>query len=340
MVMTIRVNRDRVFHHVRNTDVLKIPAYRNLAGVGDEPGMEGDIILDRSTMQFCFHNGVTWICLTTVTLTDGDCDASLIIDGIGPFLEIRGLSEGPGIVLTEGASCVTIATDITLSDACGTGVSLVNDGTGPDLAVKGLVEGDGIVLTSDASCVTIATDITLSDACGTGVSLVNNSVGPDLAVKGLVEGDGIVLTSDASCVTIGTPFSRISLTGGGATILDITTTDVIWDSVVDDVGTDLTFNGTDTINILTSGVYIFDSTLAFVPDITGSRGINFGLGAVLIAGTVQSATPAFEWRGNVSIVRTVIAPDTFKVSVFQSSGGDLTLTSQAPINNVSVTRLI
>ncbi len=220
-----RVNRDRVFHHVRNTDVLKIPSYRNLAGVGDEPGMEGDIILDRSTLQFCFHNGITWVCLTTVILSDA-CGAgvSLVADGIGPFLSIKGLVEGEGIVLTDDGSCVTIDTAITLSDACGTGVSLVNDGTGPDLAIKGLVEGEGIVLTDDGSCVTIDTAITLSDACGTGVSLVNNGTGPALAIKGLVEGSGISLDSDASCVTINSAATWADVLANGETTAGVNPT--------------------------------------------------------------------------------------------------------------------
>ncbi len=116
------VNRDRNLHSVKTSRRLKTPRYRTLAALGDEPGMEGDIILDRSTMQFCFHNGITWICLTTVTLTDDPgCDASLIIDGTGPDLAIKGLVEGTGISLSNDGSCVTIATEGLHTYSCASG---------------------------------------------------------------------------------------------------------------------------------------------------------------------------------------------------------------------------
>ena len=58
----INVERNNI-NVLHASNVLKIPRWSSLAGVGDEPGMEGDIILNRLTGQFCFHDGITWQCL-------------------------------------------------------------------------------------------------------------------------------------------------------------------------------------------------------------------------------------------------------------------------------------
>lgn len=50
------------YNNLNAVTVDKIPRYTDLTSVGDEPGMEGDIILDRSTKQFCFHTGEMWVC--------------------------------------------------------------------------------------------------------------------------------------------------------------------------------------------------------------------------------------------------------------------------------------
>jgi len=55
--------RDKIYSNVKTTNVSKIPKWRSLAQVGDKSGMQGDIILDKSTRLFCYHNGLRWICL-------------------------------------------------------------------------------------------------------------------------------------------------------------------------------------------------------------------------------------------------------------------------------------
>ena len=58
------VTRDKILNHIQTTCVNQIPVYNSLSQVGDEPGMEGDIILDRQTGLFCYHDGLTWVCLS------------------------------------------------------------------------------------------------------------------------------------------------------------------------------------------------------------------------------------------------------------------------------------
>jgi hypothetical protein len=60
----LTVWKDRNYHHVNHTVVDKIPRWSSLAAVGNEPGMEGDIIIDRSQQLFCFHDGKVECCPT------------------------------------------------------------------------------------------------------------------------------------------------------------------------------------------------------------------------------------------------------------------------------------
>jgi hypothetical protein len=62
--MTFNVNKDKVFNNTYTTSVLKIPIYSSIIDVGDEPGMEGDIIIDSSTGEFCYNNGYGWVCMS------------------------------------------------------------------------------------------------------------------------------------------------------------------------------------------------------------------------------------------------------------------------------------
>ena len=43
------------------------------------------------------------------TATGGE---SLVVDGVGPDLNIKGIEAGTGITLSSGASCVTISADV------------------------------------------------------------------------------------------------------------------------------------------------------------------------------------------------------------------------------------
>ncbi len=54
------VRRDRNLNSVRTTKYHKIP-------ISNGPGMEGDIIVNRTTGQFCWHDGRKWCCITEGT---------------------------------------------------------------------------------------------------------------------------------------------------------------------------------------------------------------------------------------------------------------------------------
>ena len=96
--------------------VLKIPQYKRIGtgpgSIGDEPGMEGDVILDRSTRQFCYHDGRRWRCFSSggddVTLSNAGSGNSLVFDGIGPDLSILSLTSATGIQLIPTANNIEI----------------------------------------------------------------------------------------------------------------------------------------------------------------------------------------------------------------------------------------
>ncbi len=117
------VRRDRIFHSVKTVKRDKIPQYRGFANfavnptlgqIGNEPGMEGDVIIDRTTGNFCWHDGTNWRCsgdfVTITNLCPDPPGESLVVGGDGPDLSIKGLLAGAGVTLTSDASCVTIAT--------------------------------------------------------------------------------------------------------------------------------------------------------------------------------------------------------------------------------------
>jgi hypothetical protein len=154
----------------------------------------------------------------TVTLTSAG-GQSLVNDGTGPALAVKGLTAGTGISLTDNVTSVSIANtnpDITTLSSVGGTDSLVEDGMGPTLGIKGLTAGANITLDSSADAITINAaieDATL-DSAG-GVSLVNDGTGPALITKGLVAGTNVTLTSDANTVTVNATADDVTLASAG-----------------------------------------------------------------------------------------------------------------------------
>lgn len=78
---------------------------------------------------------------------------TLVNDGTGPALAVKGLTAGAGITFTESATDITIASaagTVTTLTSAGGASSLVSNGTGPDLAIKGVTAGTGGIIVTDA----------------------------------------------------------------------------------------------------------------------------------------------------------------------------------------------
>ncbi len=157
------------------------------------------------------YNNVPSIAAAAGSLASAGGTASLVVDGTGPDVSIKGLTAGTGITLTSGVNDITVtnsspASSVTLGSVL-TGHSLVYDPVGPDLLTKDLIAGTGMTLTSSSTDVTFtnaspASSVTLASA-GAGVSLVDDGTGPALATRSLVGSTGITVAEVGSTVTIG-----------------------------------------------------------------------------------------------------------------------------------------
>lgn len=144
------------------------------------------------------------------TLADagaGAGEASLVKAKTGAQLNVRVLSPGAGVTLTENADDVTIDTDgepNTLSDS-GAGESLILAKVGDALGIKKLeASGTHITLTPTATSIQISSDgeaNTLADT-GAGLSLRKAKVGTALGVKKLIQGSNVTLTDGTDGITI------------------------------------------------------------------------------------------------------------------------------------------
>jgi hypothetical protein len=100
---------------------------------------------------------------SAVTLTSAGGTETLVNDGTGPALAIKGITAGTGISLSGAATALTItnsdpASGVALTNA-GTGTSLVSDGAGPSLSNNSISAGSSISLTSASSNVAIAVNM-------------------------------------------------------------------------------------------------------------------------------------------------------------------------------------
>ncbi len=94
---------------------------------------------------------------------------SLVSDGTGPALEIKGFEAGTNTTISVTGTNLSINTPtVTLASAGGS--TLVTDGTGPALEIKGLAAGDNLSLTANAT--NIEFDCTIPY---TGTDVTNNN---------------------------------------------------------------------------------------------------------------------------------------------------------------------
>ena len=162
-----------------------------------------------------------------VTLVDAQAKVGIIkglsVDGTGPSLSIRTLTQGSGITLTETANDIEIINSVTLATT-GTGNTLVNDGSvATGHIIKGLSAGTGISLTNNmddivinntgapfnAEYVVMSLDGTLTDervlTVGDGLSLNDAGANSNVTLTNTLTlsttGTGDTLVNDGSVAT-------------------------------------------------------------------------------------------------------------------------------------------
>ena len=155
------------------------------------------------------YNNVPGIAAAAGSLASAGGTETLVVDGTGPDLSIKGLTAGTGVTLTGGAGVVTVtnaspASSVTL-DSVGVGASVVYNNVGPALQTRGILAGAGMSVSGAGTDVTVTNDspassVTLSSAGGT--SLVTDSTGPTLAIKGISAASGILVTDAGTALTL------------------------------------------------------------------------------------------------------------------------------------------
>jgi hypothetical protein len=280
----------------------------------------------------------------TLALAGGAVGQSIVNDGVGPALAVKGVAAGANISVTSSPTDLTVAytgstgDDVTLAlDGGAVGQSIVNDGVGPALAVKGVVAGSNISVTSSPTDLTVAytgttgDDVQLNLTGGAvGQSIVSDGIGPTLSVKGIQAGSNISVTSNPTDVVV----AYTGSTGGDVTLSKVVgSTGEDW--VVDGTGPSLTIkgflstnevkviNGANDLTARQSYAYAETSVNTALTEADNHLGVHTAIAAVTVTLPLISTLSFFQKQfvvtdldGNAPANKITIqstAPDTIQV---------------------------
>lgn len=164
---------------------------------------------------------------TDVTLTDNNTPGSfsLIKNGVGPNLAIKGVTVGTNTMSISSNSTAIILnksniSDVTLNSVVAANTNIIINGKGPNLTLKSLV-GTGTTTVTKINNVTnvstAATDVFLNTTGSATNSLVYVNQGPVLKLHAFVVSPAFGLTENNGTVNIdgSMPYLRCSLTSYG-----------------------------------------------------------------------------------------------------------------------------
>lgn len=278
-------------------------------------GPPSDVPTPPTGVDSLYNDGGTWYFKddlgnvstvgTGVSLTSAG-GTTLVDDGTGPVLSIKGLTAGTGVSLSSTSTEVTITN------------------SSPDQVVT-LTPGTGIGITGTYPSFTIdntdpAAGVTLNSAGGIE-SLIDDGIGPTMALRGLTAGSGITLTGGVGEITI-------AATGGGGGIAydDMTKIpqDMVWDNQSSSngpskVGGGLMYNfGTTAFTPVADRAYI--CTIILQPGETLDE--------------IEFYVPAFTTAGNVDIGLYSLTPsNSFSAAAFKVGQLEHTISSALAITS-------
>jgi len=217
---SFNVTKDNYFNNLSITNTTKIPRYNNLAQIGDEPGYEGNIILDRGTGQFCWHDGVSWQCVSSGG--GPGCPVVSISADVGTAQTVNcefSIVGGQGISTIAAGDTVTITSTNSLSGiSCFPPIpgeiDLVLNGVGPNFQIRNIASSFGLNLDAQpGGCLDISVIPEEFTLAGVGcspplspaneINLVIEGLGPNFAISNLTSTFGLILEQTASgCVDI------------------------------------------------------------------------------------------------------------------------------------------
>lgn len=182
---------DKRFSHTITTDAEKIPRYTNLAAVGDEPGMEGDIILDRETKQFCFHTGEEWKCLD-VQNTCNNCEFEILQENIPLVIDTPGLyCIKEDLYVEDGQVGITVNSNNVTLDGCSQLITGTASGT-TELITS---TATGILVTATAT-----ENVIIFSSTGNGL-ITGLNIG--ISLQGAAKITDIIFSRNATNIAVG-----------------------------------------------------------------------------------------------------------------------------------------
>jgi alpha-tubulin suppressor-like RCC1 family protein len=145
-----KFSKDIINNNYFITNVLKIPV---LNITQSNPGLLGDIIIDKVSNQFCFHNGIQWNCVNGFNVSGtniGGQPGQIYSNTTDNILEFRTLQPDSGIDISTIGDIVSVSNTINGSNI-GTGNGLFSTRNGNNLEFKTLVAGQNININDNGS---------------------------------------------------------------------------------------------------------------------------------------------------------------------------------------------
>jgi alpha-tubulin suppressor-like RCC1 family protein len=153
-----KFSKDIINNNYFITNVLKIPV---LNITQSNPGLLGDIIIDKISNQFCFHNGIQWKCINGFNsggINIGGQPGQIYSNTIDGVLQFRTLQPDSGIDISTIGDIVSVSNTINGSNI-GTGNGLFSTRNGNNLEFKTLVAGQNININDNGSDLTISVNL-------------------------------------------------------------------------------------------------------------------------------------------------------------------------------------
>jgi hypothetical protein len=264
------------------------------------------------------------LALGSVTLLSAGGTQTLIVDGVGPDLTIKGLTPGTNISLVPGPNDITInatsPTTILVDDpasttGAGTASIVSTNPPPPNTAyVRRIVEGAGIAITEVGQDVVVASTavaVTLTSAAGVGLTtIVIDGLGPTLQVKATADTLGIEDRNTGSAIRFDNRHIRISdSTGALPPIINAASNTTSNATVV--IGESAASTNSDNTIVIGSGATANTSTNSIILGLNSIS--NFNNTIAIGNNANSSATDA------IAIGRTTTSSNTQSVAIGRAS---------------------
>jgi hypothetical protein len=314
-----------------------------------------------NTLYIGTPSGLVPIQGTTSNLADapGIAGSSIIYNGVGPNLQIKGLNGGNGVSVASSPSDISIAITGT-GYVGGTGIDITSDvvtntlpgvvyTSGPGISIlANVISNTGIVsITAGDSTVQVSGPqsnvlIGLGYQAGANVNIVGNVISSTIPV-------GVdTVTAGDSTVTIGgtltNPTIALNYQGGsdisitGINVINCTSPSVVLSVTAGD--STISISGTPT-NPVVSGNYQGASGVTIVGNVISATShvvsISAGDSTIVVGGTATApvVSSGYVAGSEVSIVGNVISVVPTTVTTLTSPDGTLTINNALPVNTIA-----